>query len=115
MLDFHEVFCAQLRSLLVMVLADDFGLQDDHFDRRVGAPPADNDRSTMQRAIDDGEVSVAPRCSAMPGAAPGSADKTADARSRCSTVPEGSEGSSTRLGEGQPLPPGRAPPQDLSA
>jgi len=29
MLEFHEGFCQQLRSLLVMVLADDFGIHDD--------------------------------------------------------------------------------------
>jgi len=29
MLEFHESFCSELRSLLVMVLADDFGIHDD--------------------------------------------------------------------------------------
>ena len=33
MLEFHEVFCAQLRSLLVMVLADDFGYDEEEMDK----------------------------------------------------------------------------------
>ena len=66
MLEFHEVFCSQLRSLLVMVMADDFGLHDDDVLNAAAATPPNLPASPTLPGSAAPPVRLAPATPAQP-------------------------------------------------